>query len=591
MHYSPITHMADVPYGPDEIRHFARHNLYILLNGRKQDNHRHPDAVEHYAHLIESLPPAFQVILIGSSFPSVMAAPDDMENDHMGLFTQERVAGIGKNPVYWGGMFETRLRDMKNNHITPNVTFRHEQGHRIGHIMACRHIAEGRLSSKTSCLSLMPEWYEAAARQIQRSPGIRERLMDGMLYKGMRRLTEHLSLPHYQGNSPEERQHHIALESFAEMTAHYATLYHDYDRNDALVDTTLAATYPILWPLYRDAMLPLINKEALTLSNEMNNAKHGLLHTMANIASLRAEPFDPDTAKQALRRIELEGGLPGLTRHGRETYARQAIHLSPHEEYGMTVDRVDAIRQALIPGADSCTITEWEEALSHAAGTPYHALVSQGIDVEPEIHLLRQEARLLRPFIRKMHVLHGSDLAPEHGNNTWIMEDFDQLTRILGRNTGSLENIRTICEVSLTAEDFRRYAHAYGIERDLLHDGKPASEEDAGTARQRMYHNLLSGTFGTYIKAMEMYARKERDFITRTTNALPGDASTETFTLTRKQARKHFHETLRTLVAEQGFDTLFAPSNQIGPERSREKDTVHASEETLHHRIDGRSGL
>lgn len=330
--YPQIMALPETPYYPDEIREFAHHNLRVVVNGKTRHNRNYRAAVEHYASIIEELPRAFQIILMAMHRPSIMTPPDEVTamyqqinstrtENVLGFFLAQRSDRWGDTPVCWGGIFETRERSTDIH--APDTTFLHELSHLIDHLLAERHAGLGVLAKDIRYMSYLPEWQEPVkkhTRTLERTQKTAHWAQDARLYPGIRRLVEHLNLP--ERWTEDDPTHYDTIESFAEMSTHYAALYRTQARNLPEMNRRLTQAYPTLWPAYRDHMLPLIEEEALRLLNEVQKAKRQVAYYEQQIATRLGREFDPLSLKAPLRHAELEGGLSTLRTLAREARTR-----------------------------------------------------------------------------------------------------------------------------------------------------------------------------------------------------------------------------------------------------------------------------
>lgn len=330
--YPQITTLPDTPYYPDEIRAFAHHNLRVVIEGKTRHNRNYRNAVEYYASIIEELPPAFQIILMAMHRPTIMAPPDevsalfrqinsDSSADVLGFFLPGHSDKWGETPVCWGGIFETRERPPSAR--APDATFLHEHSHRIDHLLAVRHAGMGVLEKNTKYMSYLPEWQETVKKHthtLERAQRTASWAQDARLYPGIRRLVGHLTMPARWAE--DDPTHYDRIESFAEMSTHYAALYKMQAGNLPEVNRRLTHAYPTFWPAYRDHMLPLIDEEALRLLNDVQKAKRQIVYYEQQIARRLGREIDPLSFKAPLRHAELEGGLPTLRTLAQEARTR-----------------------------------------------------------------------------------------------------------------------------------------------------------------------------------------------------------------------------------------------------------------------------
>lgn len=130
----------------------------------------------------------------------------------------------------------------------------HELAHFTGELIAQHYVALARAESweKPRLLSQLPWWREALEKQLQQP------MHDADLY-------DHRTAPSFQKMlekyPPDER----AEEAFAEISGHYSILMMDAQGDKAQVDGVLSHAYPILWPVFRDRVIPLGEALAETL--------------------------------------------------------------------------------------------------------------------------------------------------------------------------------------------------------------------------------------------------------------------------------------------------------------------------------------
>lgn len=438
-----------------ELEHFARHNVHLYTNGTMVQKYIPSEQTEHFAELIKSLPASHQVLLVGVHAPSVVAASTmdmerisrqlgyDKQGIPLGLFAvsaDTRTPGH-YYPVVWGGMYEQRARNGLNS--ASNATFLHEQGHRVDRLLgSCVASIANRVPMKSEFLSVQSWWNRAVEAQLnthpharhiplftqgnEHAPPVMAVYKDEEIYAGARSLRYHLSLNYEADEKP--------VEAFAEMYAHYTMLHRQHKGNAAKIDRILSDAYPVLWPPYRDDVLPLIDKTATELWDRMQQTKHAATQCAADIATLRGDALDTALYSKTLRILELEQGLQGLS-HERETKRRhRTYHQEPVKAYEMAVKHCDDERRSIARGATTCMRTEW---VGLPLNSRYEDLLYKGIDVTPEIDRLGEERFLVHGFAENIAThFAGTGLAPKN-NRKWIIDDFDYIKeRFSGRANG-----------------------------------------------------------------------------------------------------------------------------------------------------------
>lgn len=460
--YPLVTSVPPVPYSQQELYIFAINNVQVYKNGEAQFIGLE-DAGQYYASTLERLPPAFQVIVVAHHKATVMADKDDLDKrldggGILGLFVPGWVEGVGESPVFWGGMFESRPRALDGG-IHSELTLRHEKGHRIDHILAARVAGTGRIPKDLRYFSTLPEWTEPAIYELERSQ--RKSYFgnppDASLYAGSKRLVEHLSHPRYQGK-PSTRQHHIAVESFAEMTAHYTTLYDMYDGNTNRVDRTLSKAYPELWPVYRDTVLPRIEHEAVLLHNEIAGYKSTIASLEADMVHMRGERFNAREMEQYLRELELQGGIEELRRELAHTQELSYSYHHPITVLRNVTQRAEAARKALHPDAPDPLTPTLRALLNEQPEPDFRTLHARGINIIGEIELLDEEEELLHDFASKMQCISTSFFTTGFTDNRWIIEDYDTIKNQMGRSDASRTWLIRFSDIP--ASLYERYAKA-----------------------------------------------------------------------------------------------------------------------------------
>lgn len=471
----PYYSLPEQPYSDDELLLFAKHNLHFYKQGTFM--HAAPyEQQEQYAELISRLPPSHQVLSVGIHAPSIVAASkEDFDGllkraDYntatpLGIFFHGTpFRGLRTAPIIWGGIFETREQIKGNEDAASSLTFRHEQGHRIDKILGCEFACVGGMIDPAATFhSHNPQWQSAVTHQLSLPPlrlsdkaGGRIIRADDHLYPGARRLDKHLS----QKNVYTEADH--PSEAFAEMTAHYTTLYDIYNGDEERIDARLSRAYPALWSHYRQEMIPLIDQQALQLYNNMEHYKEKASHYSYNIAYLRGSTWHEESSMRALRECELQSGLAGLKARCDDQYLQYKVHSRPVTYY---YDQVATADQSRRPYTNTSSLREeWVPHLEtfDERSMHYKDLLAMGIDVVPEIEALHYEAGLIQRFATHM----GNALSDYGGltprrDRRWIMEDFDTLKQQFPDDRmESLQGI-DIAISRVRPELYRQYALAY----------------------------------------------------------------------------------------------------------------------------------
>lgn len=560
------------PFTPGELHEFARHNLRIVQDGKLRPSADYPAAVDHYAGLAAQLPPDFQRMLIGSGRTTVMIDPRDMlryreENcldaaTPLGWFMRKPARDIGRDAIFWGGMFETRRRSTLGTPVESYVTFAHELGHRIDSILALRFVSA---APSFTMYSFNPQWRHRVDAQL-------DRMHDSFytpppaLYHGMRLLTDHLSLPAYQGRTRQERADHAACEAFAEMTAHYAMAYQAGNGNAAAIDALLDEHYPILWPSYRDHALPRIAAEAKLLWNDIACQQAEILWHEENLAQLQGTPFNAEEREGELRLASIRGGKPRIVEQAKHSGRNYWLRMNPAMVYSAATDKLDALRHRLNPAAPSCADPDWREFLGNPEVT-YKDCQRRGMDVAAEIHRLEQEHHCLEKFAHTFKDL-NTELNASPASDRWILDDFEHLHRSSGRR--HMETVESLLSRS-TPHILRRYLGALRAENTMLHDNRPFCAQTARAARHAMYHRLLAGSCEAYIGTIGHLQQEQAAFME---NARQHDPAFKSHV---KDVLRTFRAALRERVALGEFAEIGDP---LPPPGKPESDCAYGG--TLH---------
>ena len=122
----------------------------------------------------------------------------------------------------------------------------HELGHFTGELIAKHYVAltGAQPWEAPRQLSQLPWWRDALEQQLA-AP-----IHDAHLYQQRSATSFKAMLEKYP---PHER----AEEAFAEIAGHYSMLMMDTRGNQAQVDAQLSEAYPVLWPAFRDRVIPL----------------------------------------------------------------------------------------------------------------------------------------------------------------------------------------------------------------------------------------------------------------------------------------------------------------------------------------------
>jgi len=123
----------------------------------------------------------------------------------------------------------------------------HELGHFTGELIAKHYVALTTGAKPWEAprqLSQLPWWRDALEQQLN-TP-----IHDAHLY-------EQRSAPSFKAMLEKYPPHERAEEAFAEIAGHYSMLMMDTQGNQSQVDAQLSEVYPILWPAFRDRVIPL----------------------------------------------------------------------------------------------------------------------------------------------------------------------------------------------------------------------------------------------------------------------------------------------------------------------------------------------
>lgn len=511
--YPLVTSVPPVPYSQQELHSFAMSNMQIYKNGEAQLDGLQ-EAAQYYASTLERLPPAFQIVVAAHHKATVMSDQADLDKRHegggaLGLFVPGWVDGVGESPVFWGGMFESRPRTADGG-VHPELTLRHEKGHRIDHILATRVAGTGQIPKDLHYFSTLPQWVEPALYELEREQrkGYFGTTPDATLYTGVKRLIEHLSHPRYQG-SPATRQHHIAVESFAEMTVHYTTLYDVYNGDAERIDRKLSKAYPELWPVYRDEVLPRIEHEAVLLHNEMAEYKSTIASLEEDIARMHGDPFNAHEMEQYLRELELQGGIAELRRELSRAKELSHSYHQPITVLRNVTQRAEATRRDIHPDAPDPLTPTLRALLSEKPEPDFRILHARGINIIDEIELLDVEEELLPDFANTMRCMANGFLTSGHKDARWIIEDYDAIKNQFGRSDTSRTWLIRLTDIPHSL--YERYSEAKQTEWRIMTPDIPHGQERAQSLRRAMYQEAINKTLeGTIASAEALKEAEER---------------------------------------------------------------------------------
>lgn len=130
----------------------------------------------------------------------------------------------------------------------------HELGHYCGELIAKNYVALTGAQPWEAPLQLsqLPWWREALDQQLKQP------IYDAELY-------ENRSAPSFKTILEKYHPNYRAEEAFAEISGHYSMLMMDAQGDKTQVDGILSHAYPILWPVFRDRVIPLGEALAETL--------------------------------------------------------------------------------------------------------------------------------------------------------------------------------------------------------------------------------------------------------------------------------------------------------------------------------------
>ena len=578
--YTPIHHdtIPTTPYSDAELLHFARHNLHFFTDGALVTKYAPTEQVERYAELVSKLPPAQQILTVGAhasgivpatlaDFELLMKRVNYQKSLPMGLFFHgEPIEGVGAAPIIWGGVYEQRPRE--HTVTNPDATFRHEHGHRIDKILGSDFVGVAIIDPSAHFISRDPEWSDAVTAQLanrapaqflstaQRKKGVRFGWArpDEDLYPGSRTLERHLSYNY----TPKEQP----CEAFAEMSVHYTSLYDLYKGDEARIDRRLTQAYPVLWPLYRDRMLPLVETRAIEVLNRIEDIKHSTVQYASDTAHARGEPYDPHKTYAALRTVELEQGYAGLCEHNWESLNTCRAHTQPLKEYFDTIANLNSLRFDF--GRISASSPERKARLHNVPrDASYKELLDWGIDIAPEIRLLRMEENRVEAFALRMRAWSGWSIA-SGPSQRWILEDFDYIkTRFTGRNAEGLEAIDTLLAIPQQlyieyADALESIAPIYYGDADSRKGGAIPKRQQRGERADFYTTALEEGAQGIREKIEQMKALhgSERFYVGAKLAAYRRQG------LSPAAALKAAHSEFRTIVRTQGKEAAI-------------QDTVH----------------
>ncbi|MBU0860002.1 MAG: hypothetical protein KJ667_08690, partial [Alphaproteobacteria bacterium] len=128
----------------------------------------------------------------------------------------------------------------------------------------------------------------------------------GNLYEGYRALAYHLSLYEDEKDHPRE--------AFAEMTAHYDMMYARFEGQEDAVDRVLTRNYPILWPAYRDMIIPKVEAHAEELWARRQSMIDSFVARSRALTDITGQPFDEGEVRDKARMYAAENTLGGHLR-------------------------------------------------------------------------------------------------------------------------------------------------------------------------------------------------------------------------------------------------------------------------------------
>lgn len=556
------TSLPAAPFTKRELGHFAEHNLRIYSHGRIYQKDLPQDLIDDFARLIGELPAAHQILLVSVHAPSIVTrSHNDMkqisnewghEKDFvpLGMFRQQ---SNPDNPhehysIVWGGMFETGVS--KNDDESPDKTVRHELGHLIDTLLGSEVVAIAlREPCSTKFFSTADWWHRSVSKQLDSVRSVFKTgnnsptyFVDEHLYKGVRSLPGHLQL--YNANE-------FTKEAFAEMTTHYTMLYKEYSGDEAEINKQLLKAYPILWPSYRDNVLPAIESIALMMWDNLKLGKESALKLAAEIATLRGDVLDSWRYSRELDYKVLEGGLNSLEATCRKAREYFEYYKYPVKSYELIVNQVDAERSKISHKRKTCMRPEWR-GLDY--DDTYLSLMKKGINIIQEIELLQTEQNQLWPFQRALDALKGSPLWHKDDGRRWILEDFDFIKEhFTGRNPEGIEALKRI--IAVPSYFLQAYANAVQSHETIVRCsvGEPLKSKITNAERKvfrtDMYRTLVTGDakdLRTEIKRKEMLGKAEHRYVEAVTGLDEFHPSTP--------EEKYARQTFRDFVQQNGVE-------------------------------------
>jgi hypothetical protein len=241
------------------IEDFLDRNLVFLI-----DKSKHNDALkarEFIKNILENLPPVFQSLIMDTNTKFVYC-PDKYFKNNISKNTGASASG---HEIFFKA--DSTAEEIR---------------HEIGHVIDARALLDHPRIREHSFLRshftgdrytvLSKKWKQATENEVNSAQptgwhwSLSRRYGD-RLYEGDDSTIEYL-----KGN-PQD----CSVEAFAEITRKYLSLYAQYHSEDR-VNVVLSRTYPKLWAIYRDEVLPELEAANIERVRDYNNGYKGTTH-------------------------------------------------------------------------------------------------------------------------------------------------------------------------------------------------------------------------------------------------------------------------------------------------------------------------
>jgi hypothetical protein len=457
-------------YTRDEIKAYIDKHLHIV--GAKS-----VAAAEqikaHFADTIELLPPFQQSILIETRRGNIAGDREEIKV----LYGEDINVNGFFNPGALKSEFNKASEDMiafvsepgnKGRGPSGIITARHEFGHRSDYLVGKLQGAADYWSAKSQSwaealkkdlalnLAQNPQKYQITEKNQKNPSRWIKRQLESFaareqvkLYEDERELADHLS---YSKDDDKT----IVLESFAELSNHYMSLYADKRGDKTAVEAALGKKYPHMWGIFKKEFLP----QAQSYANELQTKRHNEINAYLKCALMTAEKAGLDCDQhEARRQAGLYAAAGTLESETKKLARLAALYENPVKHYIEAAEHYARTRYELI----NHTLKGFEFDTHRARLEGQDLLDTKGADAMVYTHsqLVKSQKALSRYDYRVNYFESALDRAIGDTSGApdgrQIIERFENLLQSGGLEAAEAE----IKALSVPAKNIKIYVNAF----------------------------------------------------------------------------------------------------------------------------------